>query len=115
MAALEDGVMEGVVGGNIDTPFVREDAGLDLPVGQAGTEGKRDVLVHRLESLQDEGIACGGGFDAVGEGGVDEINKEGRRKEGDIGVVGIIGGEEVGSAREGIGTSEEFAGYMDHL
>ena len=51
----------------------------------------------------------------MGEGGVDEIDKEGGRKEGDIGVVGIIRGEEVGSAGEGVGSSKKFAGNMDHL
>ena len=33
MAALEDGTAEGVVRGDIDTAFVREDAGFNLPVG----------------------------------------------------------------------------------
>ena len=68
MASFQDGASEGVVCGNIDTAFVCKDAGLDLPVSQAGTEGERDILVHRLESLEDEGITCGGGFNAVGEG-----------------------------------------------
>ena len=115
MAAFQDGVTEGVVCGNIDASFIREDAGLDLPIGQAGTEGKRNVFVHGLESLEDERVAGRGGLDAVGEGGVDKIDKERRRKEGDVGVVGIIRGEEVRAAGEGVGASEKFAGYMDHF
>ena len=51
----------------------------------------------------------------MGEGGVDEIDKEGWWEEGDIGVVGIIRGEKVGSAGEGIGSSEEFTRDMDHF
>ena len=51
----------------------------------------------------------------MGEGGVDEVYKEGRWEEGDVGVVGVILREEVGSAGEGIGTSKEFAGDMDHF
>ena len=51
----------------------------------------------------------------MGEGGVNEVDKKGWRKEGDIGVVGIIRGEEVGSAGEGVGSSKKFAGNMDHF
>ena len=51
----------------------------------------------------------------MGEGGVNQVNKEGRREEGDVSVVGVVRGKEVGSAGEGIGTSEEFTGDMDHF
>ena len=51
----------------------------------------------------------------MGEGGVNEIDEEGRRKESDVSVVGIVRGEEVGSAREGVRASKEFSGDMDHL
>ena len=115
VATLENGTAEGVVCGNVDATFVSEDAGFNLPVSEPGTKGKRDVLVHRLESLEDKGVARGGRLDAVGEGSVDKIYKEGWGKEGDIGVVGVISGEEVGSAGEGIGAREEFSGDMDHL
>ena len=71
MAPFQDGTSEGIIGGNIDTAFVGEDAGFDLPVGEARTEWERDVFMHGLESLEDEGVSCRGGFYAVGEGGVD--------------------------------------------
>ena len=115
MAALEDGTAEGVVRRDIDATLVSKDAGFDLPVSEPGAKGKRDVLVHGLESLKDEGVARRGGFDAVRESGVDEVYEEGRREEGDIGVVGVTRGKEVRSAGEGIGTSQEFAGNMDHF
>ena len=51
----------------------------------------------------------------MGEGSVDEIDKERWWKEGDIGVVRIICGEKVGSAGEGIRSGEEFARDMDHF
>ena len=70
--------------------------------------------MHRLESLEDEGVACRGGFDAMGEGRVNKIDEERRREEGDVGVIRIIRGEEVGSVGEGIGASKEFSGDMDH-
>ena len=103
VTTLEDGAAEGVVCGDIDTTFISEDTSFDLPVGEARTEGERDVLVHGLESVEDEGVAGGGGFNSVGEGGVNEVNEEGRREKGDVSVVGVIVGEEVGSAGEGIG------------
>ena len=40
-------------------------------------------------------------------------NRDGGR--GDVGVIGIIGREEVRSAREGVGSGKEFSGDMDHL
>ena len=46
MATVEDGTAEGVVCRDIDTTLVSKDTGFDLPVGEAGTEGKRDILVH---------------------------------------------------------------------
>ena len=51
MAALEDGTAEGVVGRDIYTTLIGKDAGFDLPVGEPGTKGERDVFVHGLESL----------------------------------------------------------------
>ena len=76
MASFKDGAAERIICRDIDMAFVREDAGFDLPIGEAGTEGEGNILVHRLESLEDEGVTRGGGFDTVGEGGVDEIDKE---------------------------------------
>ena len=78
MATLEDGTAKRVVRGDIDTAFVSEDTGFDLPVCEPGMEGKGNVFMHGLESLEDEGVAGGGGFNAVGEGGVDKVDKERR-------------------------------------
>ena len=58
VATLQNSVPEGVVIWNIDTALIGQDACFDLPVGEAGMEGERDVLVHGLEGLEDEGIAC---------------------------------------------------------
>ena len=115
MAPLKDGTAKGIVRGNIDTAFIGEDAGFDLPVSQPGTEGERNILVHGLEGLENEGITCGGRFDAVREGGVDEVDEQGRWEEGDVGVVEVIRGEEVGLAGEGIGASKKLSRDMDHF
>ena len=79
VAPFKDGAAKGIVCGDIDTAFIGEDAGFDLPVGQLGAEGERNILMHGLEGLEDEGITCGGRFDAVREGGVDEVDEKGRR------------------------------------
>ena len=79
VASRKDGAAEGVVSRDIDTAFIGEDAGFNLPVGQPGTEGERNILVHGLEGLENEGVPRGGRLDAVREGGVDEVDKEGRR------------------------------------
>ena len=115
MAVFEDGAAKGVVGRDVDTAFVGKDAGLDLPVSEPGTEGKRNVLMHGLESLEDEGITCGCGFNAMGEGSIDHIDKKGWREEGYVGIVGVIRGEEVRAAGEGIRSGEELSRDMDHF
>ena len=115
VAALKNGVAKGIVCGNVDTAFVGEDAGFNLPVGQSGTEGERNVFVHGLESLEDEGVTCGCGFNAVGEGGVDQVDEEGWREEGYVGVIGIVRGEKIRVAGKGIRSGKEFSRYMDHF
>ena len=115
MAPFQDGASERVVRRDINTAFIRKDAGFNLPVSESGSKGKRNVLVHRLESLEDEGVTCRSRFNAVGEGGVDEVNEKGGWKEGDISVVGVIRREKVRAAGEGIWPGQEFSGDMDHF
>ena len=115
MAVLENSATKGVVRRDIDAAFISEDTRLDLPVSEPGTEGKRNVLMHGLEGLEDKGVSRGRGFNVVGKGGVNQVDKEGRREEGDIGVVRVIHGEEIRSTGEGVGASKKFSGDMDHL
>ena len=115
VTALENGVAEGVVVGDIDTTLVGQDACFDLPVGEAGTEGERDVLIHGLEGLEDKGVARRGGLDAMGEGDVDNVDEERRGKESNSIVVVIGLGKEVRTAGEGIRAGEEFAWDVDHF
>ena len=58
MTPLENGVAEGVVVGDIDTTLIGQDACFDLPVGEPGAEGERDIIVHGLEGLENEGVPC---------------------------------------------------------
>ena len=115
MAAFKNCTAEGIVRRDVDTAFIGEDASFDLPVGQPGTEGEGNVFVHGLEGLEDEGVTRRGRFDAMREGGVDEVDEKGRREKGDVGVVRVIRGEEVRTAEKGIRPSEELPGDMDHF
>ena len=115
MAVLENSAAKGVVRRDVDAALVSEDSRRDLPVSEPGTEGKRNVLMHGLEGLEDEGITCGSRFDTMREGSVDEVNEKGRREEGDVGVVGVVCGEKIGAAGEGIGSGKELSGDVDHF
>ena len=86
-----------------------------MPVGEAGTEGERDVLIHGLEGLEDKGVACRGRLDAVRKGDVDNVDEEGRGKECNSIVVIVGMGKEVRVSREGIRAGEEFSWDVDHL
>jgi len=76
VTTCENGVPDRVVIRDVDTAFVGEDSSLVLPIGEAGAEGEGNGTVHRLEGLEYEGVVGGGGLDAVGEGGVDDSDKE---------------------------------------
>ena len=115
MATLENSVTEGVVIGDIDATLIGQDAHFDLPIGEARTEGKRDVVIHGLEGLENEGVTCRGRLDTVGEGDVNNIDKEGRGKESNSIVVIVRVGKEVGMARKGVRASEEFSQDVDHF
>ena len=105
MTSLEDGVAEGFTIRNINTSLVGKDASFNLPVGQAGTEREGNVLIHRLESLEDKGVASGGRFNVVGESNVNHIDKEGWGKESDSIIVVISVGEKIRVLRKGVGSS----------
>ena len=78
-------------------------------------EGKRDIFIHRLEGLENKGVACGGRLDMVGECDVDNIDKERWGKESNSIIVVVGVGKEVRTAREGIRAGKEFSQDMDHL
>ena len=81
-----------------------------MPVGEAGTEWEGDVFAHGLEGLEDEGVACRGRLDAMGEGDVNNVDEEGWGKES-ASVIVIVGlREEVWAAGEGIRPAKSFPG-----
>ena len=48
VAVGEDGTVEGVLRGDVDTTLIGQDAVIELPVGEARPEGGGDVLQRRL-------------------------------------------------------------------
>ena len=107
MTLLEDGVAEGFIIKNINTSLVGKDASFDLPVGQARVEREGNVLVHRLDGMEDKGAASGGRLNAMGEGHVDYIDEEGWEKEGDSIIVVICMRKKVWTSGEGIFVNDE--------
>ena len=59
-------------------------------------EGEGEVVVHGLEGLEDEGITCRRRLDMVGEGDVNNVDKERWGKESDSIVVVIRMGRRSG-------------------
>ena len=65
VATFENGMAKGVISRDIDTAFIHEDTGFDLPVCEPRMERERNVLMHGLEGLDDEGVTRGGGFNPM--------------------------------------------------
>ena len=51
MAVDQNGFVEEIIRGNIDTALVGENALCVLPIQEMGAKGWRDGAVHRLECL----------------------------------------------------------------
>ena len=115
MTTLENSVTQGVVVGDVDPALIGQDACFDLPVRETGTEGKRDVLVHGLEGLEDKGVTRQGRLDVMGEGDINNSDEERWGKEGNFIVIIVGVGKEVGMVREGIRTGKEFSRDVDHF
>ena len=115
VTSFKDGMADGVVVRDVDSALVSKDSGFMLPVGEVGAKSKGDGTVHGLESLEYKGVIGGGGLNVIREGGVDDADKEGWRKEGDSFIVKVGRGEEIGTTGECVGSCKEFSGDMNHF
>ena len=106
MATAENVTSKSIIRGNINMALVSKDAVNVLPIRKPGAEGGGNGAIHRLEGLEDKGIGGRGGGDARGESGIDDVDEQGRRKEGNIDVVRIRGGKKVRAAGKGVGTGK---------
>lgn len=87
MTPLEDGAVKGIIVGEVYTSLVGQDTGLYLPVGESGAEGKGDIFVHGSEGLENKQICCRRRFNVVGECNINDVDEQGRGKEGDSFIV----------------------------
>ena len=102
VTALEDGVVKGVITGDIDVALIGQDTHFDLPIRKTGVEGERDVIVHGLKGLKNEGVTSRSRLNAMGQGYINDIDKEGRGKESDSIVVIVRLGKDIGAVGEGV-------------
>ena len=77
------------VGENIDTILEGQDFSIILPVGETRAELGREFSGECMKSIKDEGVGCGGDSEPFREGGINEVDEEGVREEGNILVVGV--------------------------
>ena len=114
MAMSKDGLSKRGVGGDVDTAFVCEDPFGILPVRQMRTEGRGDGSIHRLQCLEDKRVRGQGGLDTMGEGHVNEVNKERGWKKGDSFILKGSRREQVRAVKEGIRFYKLGSWNMDH-
>ena len=96
------------VGGNVDTILEGQDTSVILPVGEMRAELGREFSRECMESIEDKGVGCEGSSKPFGEGGVNEVDKEGVRKEGDVLIVRVREGNMIWAARECIWGTKVF-------
>ena len=106
MVSRDNGTAEGGVCRDVDTILEGQDTSIIFPIGEMRVEFGGEFSGECVEGVKDKGVGCGGGSKPVRQGGINEVDKEGVREEGDILVVGVRGGDMVGVARECIRGAE---------
>ena len=102
VTALEDGVVKGVIIGDIDAALIGQDIHFNLPIRKTGAERERDIIVHGLKGVKNKEVASRGGLNVMGQGYINDVDKEGRGKESDSIVVVVGLGKEIRVAGEGV-------------
>ena len=94
---------------DIDAVLVSQNASIVVPVRKAGVESGRDSTRESMEGIKDQWVRSRGGAEFVGEGGIDEVDEEFIREQGDRLIVRISCGDMIRSMRQGIRSTEIFA------
>ena len=89
MVMGHDRVAQASISGDVDAALVSEDACIIMPIGEARAKSGRDSTWEGMEGIKDQQVGSGGGAKFVREGGVDEVDKEFVREEGDRLIVCI--------------------------
>ena len=109
MVSSDDRVAESSICGNIDATLVSQDAGIIVPVGEARMEGGRDSARQSMEGIENQWVRGGGSTELIREGGVDEVDEEFIREQGDCFIVCVRCGDMIWPARQGVRSTEVFA------
>ena len=88
MVADDDGKAK--VGGNVDVALISQNTGVIMPIGKVGAEFGRNFSAECIKGIKDEWVR-GGGVELGGEGGINEVDKEGVREEGHCFIVRVMG------------------------
>ena len=75
-------------------------------------ESGRDSTWESMEGIKDQWVRSRGGAEFVGERGINEVDEEFVREQGDCLIVCVGRGDMIWSTRQGIGSTEIFAWDM---
>ena len=108
MVAGHDRVAQVSIGGDIDAVLVSQNAGVVVPVRKAGAESGGSSTRESMEGIKDQWVRSRGGAEFVGEGGIDDVDKECVREQGDCLIVCVGSGDMVWPAGQGVRGTEIF-------
>ena len=109
MVTSDDRVAQVSIRGDVDTALVSQDASIIMPIGEARVESGRDSTRESMESVKDQWVRSRGGAKFGGKRGVNKVDEECVREEGDRLIVRVGRRDMIWSTRQGIGSTEIFA------
>ena len=89
MVAGNNGMVEVSVHRDIDMTLVGQDSRIIVSIREAGAEVSGDLAWESMKSIEDEWVRGRGGAKFVSEGGVNHIDKECIREEGDHLIISV--------------------------
>ena len=112
MVARYDRAAKASISRDIDAALVSQDSSVIVPIGKARAEIGRDCTRESMEGIEDQWVRSRGGAKFVGEGGVDEVDEECVREQGDRFIVRVGSGDMIWSAGQGVRGTEILARDM---
>ena len=110
MVSSDNRVSQRSIIGNVNVSLISKNAGIVVPVREAGMEVGRDLSWEGVKGIQDQQIGHGGRVELIREGGVDEVDKECVGEESHGFVVSIRLWDMIWSAGQGIRSAKILAG-----
>ena len=109
MVTSHNRVAQVSISGDVDAALVSQDASIVMPVREARAEGSRDCTRESMEGIKDQRVRSRGGAKFVGKRGVNEVDEECVREQGDCLIVCVGSGDVIWPAGQGIRGTEIFA------